>query len=315
MPIDRDEIIAAYREAIAQDIPLDWVIEQHSATYQKAQAQAQKSRRWADLPFAVSMVIGVGLILMALTPTISLLWQESGLFISQELIAPIPSDQVLGLNTVVQAKNNEDNSTNLTISTSLDGNKILTPQEEPLVIEQQLDYKNLAAWFDSTDTFFNSHSLINNTGAAIVQDSYTLDIPKLNVKNALIRIGGTNLNNSLIQYETSASPGDYGAPVIFGHSTLRQWYNPDEGNPERYMSIFSTIMTLEKGDLIHISHHGTIHTYRVINKQNVKPTEKEKIIGQDTSGKFLKLITCTPEGTTVMRGIVTAVLVEDESPT
>jgi len=311
MSIDRDEIIAAYREAIAQDIPLDWVIEQHSVSYKKAQVQAQKKRRWADLPFAISMVFGVGLILVALTPTFSMFWHEWGIFSSSDLIAPIPSDQVLGLNTVVNAAQATGDPNNLTIATNLDGTQILTPQEGPLVIEKQLDYRNLAAWFDSTDSLFNSHGLIGGGGGA-VQSTYTLDIPKLNVKNALIRIGGVNLNNSLIQYETTAAPGDYGAPVIFGHSTLRQWYNPDESNPERYMSIFSTIMTLEKGDLIYINRDGKMYTYRVTGKQNVKPTEKERIIGQDTSGKFLKLITCTPEGTTVMRGIVTAVLVEDE---
>lgn len=317
--INREELIDVYREAIKNDVPLEWMEEKQAEALSKGQKQKRRAK-WRDLPFVIVMLLGVGFIVMALAPSLSYFWRSGINEISYklgivskngELIAPIPSDQVLGINTVLAKENNGEEG--LTIRRGLDGednSEGANGQEiasGPVMLDEQLDFRNLANWFNSTDNMFNNHGI----GVVAAEGSYTLDIPKLNVKNAKIKIGGTNLDSSLIQYETTSMPGEYGGPVIFGHSTLRQWYSPGESNPERYMSIFSTIMTLEKGDKIYLNKDGLVYTYQVISKQNVKPDEREKLIGQDESGKFLKLITCTPEGTTAMRGIVTAVLVTE----
>jgi LPXTG-site transpeptidase (sortase) family protein len=140
---------------------------------------------------------------------------------------------------------------------------------------------------------------------------YTIDIPTLNITNAVIKVGGSNLDESLIAYPGTAMPGEFGAPVIFGHSVLRQFYNPSEKNPRRYNSIFSTIMTLKPGDKIYVTADGVKYTYLVQDKSEVKP-EDVYILNQDFGSKKLKLVTCTPEGTYLRRGVITAQLIQEE---
>ena len=119
------------------------------------------------------------------------------------------------------------------------------------------------------------------------------------------------MNKSLIAFPGTALPGEYGAPVIFGHSVLRQFYNPNEKNPRRYNSIFSTIMTLKNGDQIYVTHDNIKYTYVVQEKTEVKPTDVY-ILNQKYDAAHLKLVTCTPEGTYLRRGVVTAQLVKQE---
>ncbi len=122
-------------------------------------------------------------------------------------------------------------------------------------------------------------------------------------------VGGTDLNSSLIAFKGTALPGNPGSPVIFGHSVLRQFYNPSEKNPRRYNSIFSTIMTLDIGDKIYVTSGGVKYTYAVSLKKEVNP-EDVYILTQKYDAKQLKLVTCTPEGTYLRRGVVTAQLIE-----
>lgn len=67
-------------------------------------------------------------------------------------------------------------------------------------------------------------------------------------------------------------------------------------------------MTLEGGDEINIKYNGVSYTYKVIDKLEVKPTDIE-VLSQRFDGRFLKLITCVPEGTYLRRGIVVAQLI------
>lgn len=136
---------------------------------------------------------------------------------------------------------------------------------------------------------------------------YTIDIPKLNVFNAVVAIGGSDLKSSLVQYAQTSNPGEFGAPVIFGHSILRQFYNPSLSNPKRYISIFSTIMTLKSQDEIIVHFDGIDYTYQVTDKYEVKPDQVE-VLQQRFDSQSLKLITCTPEGTYLRRGVVEATL-------
>jgi LPXTG-site transpeptidase (sortase) family protein len=176
----------------------------------------------------------------------------------------------------------------------------------PKIIAMELDYTNLTNWFQTPDgqkLAFGDQSL--------PEDTYTVDIPKLNITNAVVLMGGSDLNKSLIAYPGTAKPGDLGAPVVFGHSVLRQFYNPSEKNSRRYTSIFSTIMTLKKGDEIFVTHDGVKYTYIVQEKTEVKPTDVY-ILNQQYDAARLKLVTCTPEGTYLRRGVVTAQLVSKQ---
>lgn len=160
-------------------------------------------------------------------------------------------------------------------------------------VYQQLDYTKPENWFPEAG--YPSQNVSKITG-------YNLSIPKIRIDNATVAVGGTDLSKSLIQYPGTANPGETGAPVIFGHSILRQFYNP-----KNYMSVFSTIMTLEYGDEILIKFDGVNYRYKVVDKIEVKP-EDIQILEQKYNGRYLKLVTCVPEGTYLRRGVIIAEL-------
>ncbi len=121
-------------------------------------------------------------------------------------------------------------------------------------------------------------------------DFYTITIPKLKINSASVAIGGEDLSKSLIQYPGTALPGKRGNSVIFGHSILPIFYDP-----KNYISIFSLLPTLKKGDLIDINYDGVSYTYQVETMFEVLPTDIQ-VLDQDSSDSFLTLVTCVPPG-------------------
>jgi sortase A len=112
----------------------------------------------------------------------------------------------------------------------------------------------------------------------------------LGIKKATIAIGGEDLSESLIQYPGTALPGKNGNAVIFGHSILPQFYDPED-----YLSIFSTLPTLDEGDEIQLDYDGVVYKYIVENMFEVLPSDIE-VLEQDRSDSFLTLVTCVPPG-------------------
>jgi len=70
---------------------------------------------------------------------------------------------------------------------------------------------------------------------------YNLSIPKLGIEDAVVAIGGEDLNQHLVQYPGTALPGHLGNAVIFGHSILPRFYDP-----KKYISIFSLFTYFRK---------------------------------------------------------------------
>lgn len=119
---------------------------------------------------------------------------------------------------------------------------------------------------------------------------YTLSIPKLEIEDATVAIGGEDLSENLIQYPGTALPGKRGNSVVFGHSILPQFYNPED-----YLAIFSTLPTLDKGDLIEINYDGISYEYEVEDMFEVLPTDIQ-VLEQNSGDSFLTLVTCVPPG-------------------
>ncbi len=234
------------------------------------------------------LLIGMYLVGSAVVPILASYIDKDGVQVAQ-LTAPIPQEQVMDVTPLVITKSSD---------------VLGSESTEVEIVAQELDYTNLSNWFAA-----GALPQLQSEQTTTAVTEYILDIPKLKIENALVTVGGTDLNNSLIAYSGTALPGEPGAPVIFGHSVLRQFYNPSLKNPRRYNSIFSTIMTLKNGDEIYVTADGVKYTYVVNNKTEVKP-EDVYILTQKYDAKQLKLVTCTPEGTYLRRGIVTAQLVE-----
>lgn len=131
---------------------------------------------------------------------------------------------------------------------------------------------------------------------------YYLSIPKLNIKDALVVIGGEDLSKSLIHYLPKSLPGEYGNVVIFGHSTLPQLYNVKD-----YKTIFTYLFQLEKGDKIYIRLRENTYEYEVYEMFVVEPTEVS-VLESRNDNAYLTLITCVPPGTYSKRLVVRAKL-------
>ncbi len=142
------------------------------------------------------------------------------------------------------------------------------------------------------------------TERLVKQEQYNLAIPSLGIKEAIVKADTDDLTKSLIQYPQTAYPGDAGAPVIFGHSTLPQFFNP-----KNYLTIFSTLPALKIGADIFVDYAGVKYTYRVSKMYEVKPNEFW-VLKQDYNNKTLKLITCVPPGTKLRRLVVEAELIK-----
>jgi sortase A len=126
-------------------------------------------------------------------------------------------------------------------------------------------------------------------------NTYTLSIPKLKIENALVTISGDDLGDSLVHYGGTALPGQYGNAVVFGHSTLPQFYSPTN-----YKTIFSLLPTLKAGDDISVTYDGVTYTYTVVELLVLDPTDLS-VLEQRFDDSYLTLVTCVPPGTTWKR--------------
>ena len=131
-------------------------------------------------------------------------------------------------------------------------------------------------------------------------DFYSLTIPSLGIFNARVKVDGKDLSNNLIHYGGTAYPGSFGNAVIFGHSTL-----PPLFDPQNYMTIFSTLPTLDYNDEILVKFDGISYRYCIEEMVEVEP-EDISILEQHFDDSYLTLVTCVPPGTYLRRLIVRA---------
>jgi len=156
------------------------------------------------------------------------------------------------------------------------------------------DYTKASLWFPS----------VSQTGSmsTLSVKEYTLSIPRLNIKDAKVVVGGEDLSKSLIHYLPRSLPGEYGNVAIFGHSTLPQLYSPKD-----YKSIFTYLSSLETGDVIRVKIGDLKYEYQVYDMFVVDPDEIS-VLEQQKNGSFLTLITCVPPGTYLKRLVIKAKL-------
>jgi len=167
------------------------------------------------------------------------------------------------------------------------------PTFVPEMINTTLDYTDSEVWFPQDHSTSRQHSTA----------TYTLSIHKLGIDRAVVKNDHTDLKESLIQYPGTAMPGDLGNTVVFGHSVLPQFYNP-----KNYVSIFSTLHTLQEGDQIEITSDGATYTYQIYDMHEVMPDDLSPL-AQTYDDRRLTLITCTPPGTYLRRLILKARLI------
>lgn len=171
----------------------------------------------------------------------------------------------------------------------------LSPQ-----LATNIDYTKASNWFTvpknttPQSSSYSSESITN----------FKISIPSLSIEDANVAVNGEDLNKSLVHYPGTALPGQPGSPVIFGHSTLPQLFDP-----KNYMTIFSTLPAIKTGEVVLINIDNITYTYKIVNIYQVKPDAVE-VLRQFYNKKSLKLVTCVPPGTKYRRLIVEADLVK-----
>lgn len=153
--------------------------------------------------------------------------------------------------------------------------------QDPTIVANDEVYSNANTWFPT-----KPQKKINT-----IVNTYMLSIPKLRIDRAMVTVAGDSLNESLVHYGGTPLPGQYGNTVIFGHSTLPQFYNP-----KSYKTVFSMLPTLQKGDEIDIHYDGVDYTYSIYDMVVVDPTDLSPL-EQRFDDSYLTLVTCVPPGT------------------
>lgn len=221
-----------------------------------------------------SMLFFVGLILTAYTffPLISWQLYFAPAFASEDIASPIPRTTVLNASTI----------------------KSLLSSTDSLL--SGIDYTNAKNWFPNFKPEKNKENIDKIS-------SYSLSIPSLGIKNAIVATQDTDLGIHLVNYPGTALPPQKGNAVVFGHSTLPQLFNPSD-----YKTIFAHLYKLKIGDEIFASLSNITYKY-VINSITVVDPSDSSVLFQPSDDSYLTLVTCTPPGTTWKRLILKARLV------
>lgn len=165
-----------------------------------------------------------------------------------------------------------------TVSPVSDGVNILRPRASLL---QAADFQNPNTWFPTKP---------QKKVTAIV-NTYTISIPRLKIKDSLVTVAGDDLSVSLVHYGGTPLPGQFGNTVIFGHSTLPQFFHISN-----YKTIFSFLPSMKIGDEISIHFDNMDYRYIVYDMVVVEPTDLSPL-EQKFDDSYLTLITCVPPGT------------------
>ncbi|MGI5828203.1 MAG: sortase [Patescibacteria group bacterium] len=176
---------------------------------------------------------------------------------------------------------------------------------QPAIAYQETDSKpKVVADIDYTkaENWFSGKVSTKKSGFLPAATTYTISVPKLDINDMVVEIGGSDLDKHLIHYAGTALPGEFGNPVIFGHSVLPLFYNP-----KSYLAVFSKLPTLEKGDEIFVKYDGIEYKYVVDSYHEVEPDQVE-VLEQRYDRQTMTLITCVPPGTYLRRGVILATL-------
>ncbi len=159
------------------------------------------------------------------------------------------------------------------------------------------DYTKAGIWFPSLQQNPDDPIIVNKN-----IKEYSLSIPRLNIKDARVIVGGEDLKKGLVHYLPRSFPGEPGNIAIFGHSTLPQLYNVKD-----YATIFTYLPSLKKEDKIYAKYDGATYEYDVSETFIVTPDEVS-ILDQKYDDAYLTLVTCVPPGTAWSRFVIKAKL-------
>jgi len=141
--------------------------------------------------------------------------------------------------------------------------------------------------------------------AEVVDAQNKIIIPKIGVNAPLVfpetieeQAVLRALQDGVVHYSGTASPGQNGNSVLFGHSSNDVW---EKGN---FKFVFVLLEKLVVGDQYEIHFQSRKYVYMVEETKTVEPNDLTVL--NQTSTPYSTLITCTPPGTSWKRFIVKA---------
>lgn len=237
--------------------------------YYKKGETTDKTKKRKMLRFLSLGLFGTGVLIVVYIFLPFLSWQIyfAPAFANQNIAAPIPKNILVSsssIQSLIQAA-----------SSSLAG----------------IDFENAQNWFPNYK--------YQNSGASKIP-TYTISIPKLGIKNAVVSTIDTDLSKHLVNYYGTSLPPDKGNAVIFGHSTLPQLFDSNS-----YKTTFTYLFELKEGDEIITNVGKASYRYRIESILVVDP-ENTTVLEQTYDDSYITLITCTPPGTIWKRLVVRA---------
>ena len=133
---------------------------------------------------------------------------------------------------------------------------------------------------------------------------FEITIPRLKIKDAIVKVDSLNFYSSLAHFPGSALPGEVGNSFITGHSVLPQF-----ADPENYRAIFTKLSDLEIGDDVQVTMAGQNFHYTVGYSKIVDPRDLSVLTPISANGRNLTLMTCVPPGTSSKRLVVITSLI------
>lgn len=135
-------------------------------------------------------------------------------------------------------------------------------------------------------------------------EKFYITIPKLEIKNALVKTDSPDFFESLAHFPGTAIPGEVGNAFITGHSLLPQFADPND-----YNAIFTKLPDLEVGDIVTVELQNNVYSYIVQYKKIVDPKDLSVLKPITNGSKNLTLMTCVPPGTSLKRMVVITSLI------
>ena len=179
------------------------------------------------------------------------------------------------------------------------GDKVIDPSILLPVLPDKTEEQKAYAWLDFPVAPTDNRLVIPKLGKSIpIVEMGTEQIQGENWAQLEQQIQ-SSLRGGVVHYPGTAKPGQFGNVFITGHSSYYPW------DPGQYKDVFATLGKLNVGDRYHVYYKQSKHTYEVISKTEVKPSNVD-VLKQPVDEKISTLMTCTPVGTTLRRLIITA---------
>jgi sortase A len=202
--------------------------------------KAKKRFSRADVKFfgLILFLVGGSMLVYLFFPLLSWQLYLAPVFASQAITIPIPK-------------------TSLTDSHAMQS--VILSQAHSL---SSSDTTNAGNWYPE----------LHPKAAPLTVYSYTLSIPKLGIIDADVSTVDLDLSKHLVHYTGTTIPPDKGNAVIFGHSTIPQFYNPTD-----YKTIFANLYTIKTGDKIIVTVKNIMYTYKVFRITITDPDDTSMI--------------------------------------